>query len=224
MNIPRLQNSILISLGISILVVLAGCKKKSETPPPPRQAQTSPTEKRTVVTLTENACTYLTHEEIQQVQGAAVKDEKGSGSSDGQLRVLQCYYAAEPSNRSVSLMVTQNDPKGTNARAAKESWESTFGRYDEDNEKEKKGDKEKAESLRGEKAGRGEEEEEGKVPMKKIDGVGEEAFWSGSRVGGALYVLKNGAYIRVSIGGPDSEEEKIKKTKVLAEKAIARLP
>jgi hypothetical protein len=217
-----MQNSLFMSLGIATALLFAGCKKKSEVPPPPRQADTQP-ETRTVTTLTENACRYLTNEEIQQVQGASVKDSKGSGSADGHVQVLQCYYAAEPSNRSVSLMVTQNDPKGTDARAAKQTWETSFGRYDEKKKQEGE-EKEKAESLREQKRGRGEEEEEGKVPMKKIEGVGEEAFWSGSRVGGALYVLKNGAYIRVSIGGPDPEEEKIKKTKVLAEKALARLP
>ncbi len=218
-----MQTTRFFSLGISVLIAFAGCKKKSEVPPP-QDAQTQATATRTVRTLTDNACSFLTNEEIQKVQGAPVKETKGNGTADGHLQVLQCYYAAEPSNRSVSLMVTQNDPKGTDARAAKESWENTFGRYDEDKNKEREGEKEKAESLREQKSGRGEEEEEGKAPMKKIEGVGEEAFWSGSRVGGALYVLKNGAYIRISIGGPDQEEEKIKKTKALAAEAIARLP
>ena len=46
---------------------------------------------------------------------------------------------------------------------------------------------------------------------------------TGSRVGGALYVLKGNSYVRISIGGAVAQEAKIKKTKALAAKAIARL-
>jgi hypothetical protein len=54
--------------------------------------------------------------------------------------------------------------------------------------------------------------------------VGEKAFWSGNRFGGALYVLKGDVFIRISVGGPDKEETKIEKSKRLAEKALGRLP
>jgi hypothetical protein len=42
-------------------------------------------------------------------------------------------------------------------------------------------------------------------------------------MGGALYVLKNDVFIRVSVGGPDSEEIKINHCKALAGKALSRL-
>jgi hypothetical protein len=45
----------------------------------------------------------------------------------------------------------------------------------------------------------------------------------GSRIGGALYVLKGNAYLRISIGGPSDQADKIKKSKTLAQKALARL-
>ena len=69
---------------------------------------------------------------------------------------------------------------------------------------------------------RGEEEH---APPKKISGVGDEAFWFGSRVGGALYVLKGekDLFIRISVGGADNEETKINKSKALAQKALKRL-
>ena len=86
---------------------------------------------------------------------------------------------------------------------------------------EQEADKEKRESLRGQKRER-EEEGEG-VPPKKVTGVGDEAYWLGNRVGGALYVLKKDGFIRVSVGGPDPEEGKIEKCKALAEKALSRL-
>lgn len=42
-------------------------------------------------------------------------------------------------------------------------------------------------------------------------------------MGGAIYVLKNDVFIRISVGGPESEESKINHSKALAEKALARL-
>src|SRR2546423_162018 len=72
--------------------------------------------------------------------------------------------------------------------------------------------------------GRGEaaEEEEG-APPEPVSGIGDEAFWTGGRVGGALYVLKGNAFIRISVGGPGDEAAKIEKLKALARKALPRL-
>jgi len=104
----------------------------------------------------------------------------------------------------------------------REFWEQTFGRFrKEETETEKKEHEEKdAANTRG---GGREEGEEG-TPPKKMDGVGEEAFWAGNRVGGALYVLKGDVFIRISVGGPDNQEKKIEKSKTLAQKALGRLP
>jgi hypothetical protein len=56
------------------------------------------------------------------------------------------------------------------------------------------------------------------VPPKKIEGIGDEAFWASNRFGGVLYVLKGDAFISISLGGPDSEQTKIDKSKALAKK------
>ena len=48
-------------------------------------------------------------------------------------------------------------------------------------------------------------------------------FWSGNRVGGALYVLKNDVFIRISVGGPDNEAGKIDKSRALAQKVLEHL-
>ena len=53
--------------------------------------------------------------------------------------------------------------------------------------------------------------------------MGDEAFWTGSSLGGGLFVLKGDAYFRLSVGGPDSEPVKIEKLKKLARKALRRL-
>ena len=82
---------------------------------------------------------------------------------------------------------------------------------------EKEGDEEKKKSLREN------DQEEGKMFPKKITGVGEAAWWSANRMGGALYVLKGNVFIRISVGGPETEEVRIEKTKALAAKALSRL-
>ena len=67
------------------------------------------------------------------------------------------------------------------------------------------------------------EENEPVVPPQKIPGVGDDAYWTSSRVGGALYALKGNAYVRISIGGPSNQATKMNRSKALAQKALARL-
>jgi len=60
-------------------------------------------------------------------------------------------------------------------------------------------------------------------PPVKIMGVGEEAFWVGNRIMGALYVLKGNAFLRISVGSEEDESVRITKTKTLPRKALKRL-
>ena len=163
-----------------------------------------------------DACSLLTKQEIQEIDGAPAKDTKSSENSNAGLRVAQCFYTVDPFSKSVSLAITQADSSSAKPRSAKQVWEETFGRF-EGEAKEEKGDEEKKESLH-----KGEEEEEANPP-KKIEGIGDAAYWTANRVGGALYVLKGDVSIRISVGGPDKEEAKIEKSKSLARKALDRL-
>ena len=79
------------------------------------------------------------------------------------------------------------------------------------------------ESKRLPEQARREGEEKTFIPPKKIDGIGDDAFWSPNPVGGAIYVLKKDVFIRLSIGGRDNEQGKLDKSKALAQKAIDRL-
>lgn len=174
-----------------------------------------------------DACSLITNEEINSVQGEPVKETKTDGKIEGGMSISQCFYSVVSFSKSVSLTVTQRDPNNSSGRGPKEFWEETFGRYDEkegDKDKERERDKgKKAEKEREREKSQGGEEEEESTPPKKISGVGEEAFWMGSRVGGALYALKKNAFIRISVGGPGDENEKINKSKALAQKALKRL-
>ena len=208
-----------LSLAAFLLVVaLTGCKRTVTTTaetPMPQPSVRSQREPRKI-----EGCSLITKEEIGTVQDTTVTDAKGSEGSDGVYLITQCYYASTEPNLSVSLAVTQLDPKSPTGRNPREQWKQSFGRFD----KEKSEVKEEKEAKEEGAKGAGREEEEKAAPPKKIEGMGEDAFWSGNRFGGALYVLKGDVFIRISVGGPDNEETKIEKSKRLAEKALSRLP
>ena len=107
----------------------------------------------------------------------------------------------------------QRDRDRQTTTSPKDFWKERFGRYSGE-EKERDKDKEQTERK---------EEKEESLPPKKIDGIGEEAFWASNRFGGMLYVLKGDAFISISVGGTDDEETKIKKSKALAQKVLQRL-
>jgi len=110
--------------------------------------------------------------------------------------VSQCFYQLPTFTKSVSVDVIQD--------GGEEYWDQRFERDEEE---------------------RGEEHEEGeeKHPPLRVRGVGDEAFWAGGPLAGSLYVRKGDAVLRVSVGGPWSEEEKIARSKRLAAKALRRL-
>ena len=201
----RTNRSLAIVLAVVLIATLASCRKSKEV-------TSSPPSNRPKI----DACSLITNAEVQSIQGSPIKDTKGSENSDGSFRIAQCFYTAETFNKSVSLAVTQSDPASAKARNPKDFWKETFGRYVEA-VKEQEGDEEKKQSL----AER--EEHEAEHPPKKIDGIGDAAFWTANRMGGALYVLKNDVFVRVSVGGPDKEESMIDRCKALAEKALSRL-
>jgi hypothetical protein len=62
-----------------------------------------------------------------------------------------------------------------------------------------------------------------KEPPKPMAGLGDEAFWVGDPMTGALYVLKGEVFLRLSVGGPPDETQKIKRAKALASHALKRL-
>ena len=214
-NLP-MRTKYSLSLLCFLSLAFVGCDKSAKTELSANsQASASPTNQKSSQT-TFDACGLLTKEEIEATQGSPVKDTKGSDHSDVGLRVSQCFYTTETFNKSVVLTVTQSDPASAIKRSPKDFWKETFGRF-EGEAKSGEGDKEKKESLREQ------EKKEKSTPPKKIEGIGDEAYWTANRVGGALHVLKNESIVRVSVGGPDNEEGKLKKSKELAQKALQRL-
>jgi hypothetical protein len=146
-----------------------------------------------------DACKLIAPSEIEAVQGEAVLDAKSGERKTGGFAIAQCYYTLPSHTKSVSLEVTRPDPEQSAPSGPRDRWKKLFhGDGDQEGEK-----------------------ESGKPQL--VSGVGDEAFWSGNPLVGALYVLKDDTYLRISIGGPEDASVKIRKTKALAQNALKRL-
>lgn len=162
--------------------------------------------KRAGVSVTRDACSLVSKEEVGSVQASPVNETKTSEQSDGALLVSQCFYTAAEFTKSVTLALVRSDPKQGSNRSPKDFWKEKFDPYQDEEPKAKSGD----------------EKEQGSAP-KKIEGLGDEAFWVPNGFGGVLYMLKGEAFISIGLGGTDDEDTKLKKSKVLAQKALQRL-
>ena len=226
----RLISSNTLCLVLSSVALFMGCSK-SESSPAVLNNQNAANQNPVAETASSpgpaalaknppgklDPCSLLTADEVKAVQGEAFKETKASEGSDNGMVVSQCFFSLPTFANSVNLAVMQKG-EGNEARDPREFFEKTFaGRPESEREKER----EKRERKSAAK-GREEEEKEGSA-AQKVEGVGDEAFWTGNRVGGALYVLKHDAYIRVSIGGAGDQKTKIEKTKALARLALKRI-
>ena len=215
---------------VASLLVVASCSTSTTQPPAnssqpvakspsPSSNSTGPTTQPStlqapaeaaVVKPRLDACALLTSKEIELVQGEPIREIKLTGQSTGGFSVSQCFFTLPTFTNSVSLQVTQKG-EGPGAADPKQFWRNTFHR---ENTKEKDMDHNKK---------RGEEEGEKGTPPQKIPGIGDDAYWTGSRVGGALYVLKKDVFFRISVGGAGDEKAKLKKSKTLAQQALKRI-
>lgn len=179
-----------------------------------------------------DACALLTSKDVKAVQGEELQEAKAAAQSAGGFSISQCFFTLPTFSNSISLMVAEKGA-GPDAMDPEEFWRERFHQVQEHDgkDRDRERDKNKArerdkdrerERVADRKRGEVEEEEEG-APPQKISGVGEEAYWVGNRIGGALYVLKGDAYLRISIGGPLDQTGKIRKSRILARKALTRL-
>ena len=159
-----------------------------------------------------DVCSLLEGADLKNIQGEQPKETQRSDREDAGFIVTQCYYSLPTSSSSVVLNVTTAS-ESAGARDPREFWKETFAR-----KAEKKEPDEKREGRT--KEGEGEEQA---APPQKIAGLGEDAYWIASRVGGALYVLKKDLFFRISVGGPGDANAKLKKSKALAQRALKRI-
>lgn len=207
-------------------MALTGCRSVGPATKP--VVTSSPVGTTATVKSKVDVCNLLTSDDLKEVQGEAYKEAQRSDRLDGEFIVAQCYYALPTTVNSMVVSVT-TAKDDTAARSAKTFWEQTFSKYDDeeregkvDRDKEKKREREpdKAKEPR-EREAEGEEKEAS--PPEPVKDLGDEAFWVGSPIGGALYVLKSDLIFRVSVGGAGDQKAKLNKSKTLAQKILKRI-
>jgi hypothetical protein len=207
----RMRYSLIKLIYLFAVVTLGACSKSDKSASSDGTPPASPSSKQPATSAGAktqpfaglDSCKLLTKEEIQAVQGEPFVETKASGNSGAGLSISQCYFQLPQAVNSIVLTITKKGA-GPDARDPEKNWEQIFHR------------EEKGEERR-------EEREEGEHEPEKVEGIGDEAFWTGTRVGGALYVLKGNAYIRISVGGAGDQADKIRKSKALAQKILGRL-
>lgn len=211
-----------------LALACAGCKQEppaasqspspaaTNTPPQPvtqtSETQPSAANASSPVKGKIDACKLITGEEIQSVQRDTLKETKASEQSSGGFATAQCFYLTNNFVNSISLTVTQKDPANAGGPSIRDFWKERFGSAGREKERENERDKD---------AKRGEEEES--RPPQTVKSLGDEAYWVGNQKVGALYVLTGDKFLRISIGGADSQKVKTEKMKTLARKVIKRL-
>ena len=190
-----------LALSASCLLVgVGGCSK------PPEPAAKTATEQPSSPTAAAvavppaapiQACALLTTEEVAAVQGEPVVGTKPSSNQGQGLAMYDCFFTLPTFTNSISLSITQASATG-NQRDPRQSWKETLAAAD---------------AKESHKTG----------PARMVEGIGDEAFWTGNERMGALYVLKGARDLRISVGGPGDSDAKIAKCRALAEAVMKHL-
>ncbi len=154
-----------------------------------------------------DVCSLLSSDDIKAVQGEAVRESKASRRAGTDFAVNSCFYATPTFTKSVSLEVTQ---QGASTQSVREFWKANFAAALDKREKKNERRKKQGKPLAGE-------------PARPVSGIGDEAYWISTNANSTLYAFKKDTLVRISIGGTDNEETRMKKIKTLAERALARL-
>jgi hypothetical protein len=158
-----------------------------------------------------DSCALLTSADVLSVQGDAVQETKPSTQPAGGLLMSQCLFRTASPSKSVSVAIAS-----AGSVSPRVFWQKQFHSAkseSEENENEKP-------AAKGKPAKK--EEDESTRP-RSITGVGEQAYWVGSPMVGALYVLKGNTFLRISVGGVREESARIEKSVALARLALKRL-
>ena len=145
-------------------------------------------------TTPRDACDLLTKREVAAVQGQPFSTARPTNRGTRS----QCFFELPAFMDSVSLDVIRDGGA---------LWKEYFTLDAQDQ-------RERSRAEQGKKK---------KSRPQPVRGVGQEAYWVGGNSTGSLYVLKNGVVLRVSVGGGATEAEKLKRSKALATRALARL-
>jgi hypothetical protein len=129
--------------------------------------------------------------------------------------ISECVFHTAKFVKSVSLVLATPSSSNPSALTPRKFWQKQFHAVDMEE------DNVRAVGKRAQKSGP-ENEEEARKP-RRIEGLGEEAYWVGTPVAGALYVLQGDNFVRISVGGVGEESLRVEKSTVLARAVVKRL-
>jgi len=155
-----------------------------------------------------DVCLLLTSAEIESVQGEPLKETKPSVQPNGGMRMSQCVFRTATFAKSVTVALVAPAPGKPSALTPRKFWRAQF------EEKPVPGKAPNKAVLEG--------EDEAPKP-RHIEGLGEEAYWVGNGITGALYVLQGDVFVRISVGGVHDESARIEKAKALARDVMNHL-
>jgi hypothetical protein len=199
---------------------------------------------KTKTNATPDACSLLSDSEIASVLGEPLQERKPSVQATGNMRMAQCVFVTRDFAKSASLAVATPTTEDTGGHSVRAFWRNQFhSPRKPEEEKRPASRKSSAKSAfvtshegRESKASpygesdsesRGEfdgEVDEADRKPQPISALGEEAYWVGSPISGALYVLQGELFLRISVGGVAKEPIRIAKSKSLATAVLRRLP
>ena len=188
-----------------------------------------------------DACSLLTGKEISTILGEPLQGLKPSAHASGKLHMSQCVFITQDFAKSASLAVATPGMEDSGARDLRAFWHNQFHsphkREHEEGrpaaihtpEKSAFSDSHQA-SAKEEVFERGpltaepqDDSEDSAHAPRPISSLGEEAYWVGGPLFGALYVLQGDLFLRISVGGVPKESARIAKSKSLATAILARL-
>jgi hypothetical protein len=154
-----------------------------------------------------DVCKLLTAAEIEAAQGEPVEQTRPNARTSGGLLISDCLFRTTTPSKSVSVELVTRDPKASATLTPQEYWRKQFAAAASEKEAEAP-----------------EAREERETPeARRIAGIGQEAYWVGTPIAGALYVLQGERFLRISVGGVRDEKTRIERSKSLALAALKRL-
>ena len=178
-----------------------------------------------------DACSLLTPGDITAVLGEPLQELKPTAQGAGNMNMSQCLFVTRDAAKSASLAVATPASADSGARSLRAFWRSQFHSPPKQ-EEERRPASRKSPAKSAFSASRearetgslseGEAEEDSRKP-RPVPALGEEAFWVGTPVSGALYVLQGNLFLRISVGGIPKESTRIAKSKSLAQAVLPRL-
>ena len=148
---------------------------------------------------------------VEQVEGQLTK---ASVQLNGEMLVSECLFHTTNFPKSISVALAVPTSAKPSVLAPRKFWQKQFQATDVEEDKMR---------AAGKTAQKPEPEEEEARKPRRIEGLGEEAYWVGTPITCALYVLQGDNFVRISIGGVGEESVRIEKSKILAGAVVKRL-